>query len=101
MSNKRGLMTRKAPTQLELERENGNLRKRCQQLEKRLRRVTRQLNQYEDAVIDEEVEAEVPLIANTEQPITPEEVDEINSMFLTFTLPDGTVKKVKRRDVES
>lgn len=95
MSSKRGPMSRKQPTQLELEKENAELKRDNYQLRKRLKRMVRQLQQYEDLTELKEVLAEE--IPGLNEEIVQEEVQRVNDMFLTFTLPNGQVKQIRKR----
>ena len=94
MSAKRLRLTRKAPTQIELERENAELKRRNQQLEKRLKQAVRQLRRYEDVQSDIQAQLEAE-IADIDRP---EEKKE-DSDHLVFILPDGTIKKIAKRSV--
>lgn len=88
-------MSRKQPTQLELEKENAELKRDNHQLRKRLKRIVRQLQQYEDLTELKEVLAEE--IPGLNEEIVQEEVQRVNDMFLTFTLPNGQVKQIRKR----
>jgi len=92
MSGKSESMSRKRPTQIELERENTDLRKQVQQLRRRLKQIIKQLNKQEDIALDYDVELE--FIAEPERPLEPEIVEDD---FMTFTLPNGRTRRIKKR----
>lgn len=94
MSSKRGSMSRKQPTQIELERENAELKRQKQQLEKRLKRAIRQLRQYEELVDLQSLSEDIP---GLDEQMVQEEVSRVNDLFMTFTLPNGEERRIRKR----
>lgn len=99
MSTKRRVqMSRKQPTQNELEKINSSLKRRVTQLEKQLKRAVRQLQQYEDFNLDLSIDADEEMSALFNKPALTKNTNDDD--FLTFTLSDGTTKTIKKRIVK-
>lgn len=91
-------MSRKRPTQVELERELAEAKRRIQQLEKRLKQALRFVKQSEEIQFDNRVALDLEAEKEfTSMLVTNEEREEEN--YLTFTLPNGTVKRFPKRTV--
>jgi hypothetical protein len=89
-------MTRKSPTQVELERENDDLVKENSSLKKKLKRALKKLKQYEDIQVDVKMaldEEDEQRFEGMLQPPPPPEDEE----YFTFTLPNGVTKRIKKR----
>jgi PleD family two-component response regulator len=90
-------MSRKRPTQVELEQQVSDLKRQVQQLQKRLKQSLRQLRNHEDIELDNRIVFDIEcedefndMLAGRKPELEPEK-------YMTFTLPDGSVKKVLRR----
>lgn len=94
-SDKRDSMSRKKPTQVELERQNSDLKRRVQQLEKRLKQALRQLRDQEDIDYDAQLALDLEQEAAFQDMLsrTPSPVDD----FIEVHLPNGVIKKIRKR----
>jgi uncharacterized protein YlxW (UPF0749 family) len=94
--HRKDTMTRKSPTQVELERENDDLVKENSSLKKKLKRALKKLKQYEDIQVDVKMaldEEDEQRFESMLQPPPPPEDEE----YFTFTLPNGVTKRIKKR----
>lgn len=97
-------MSKKSPTQIELEHKVRELEKELEQSRRKLKRALRQLVKYEDVDLCnqvlqadetvEEIEAEVLTKKETaKREAAKKEADK----YFELTLPNGTIKKIKKR----
>lgn len=92
----RGSMSRKSPTQIELEVENDRLKKENSNLKKKLKRTIKQLNKYEDIQSDIAAALEIEDEARFEDLFKLPEKPTSNE-YIVLTLPNGNEKRIKKR----
>ncbi len=93
----RGSMSRKSPTQIELEAENDRLKKENSNLKKKLKRTIKQLHKYEDIQSDITAALEAEDEARFEDLFKPPEKPTTDD-FIVITLPDGCEKRIRKRN---
>lgn len=92
----RGSMSRKSPTQIELEVENDRLKKENSNLKKKLKRTIKQLNKYEDIQSDIAAALEIEDEARFEDLFKPPEKP-TDDEYIVLTLPNGNEKRIRKR----
>lgn len=92
-------MSRKAPTQRELENENRDLRMEVNALRRRLKQTVRQVQHFDNyldgAEVKREIEAEKDMSLRRKPrdwDSKPEEPE-----YIEFTLPNGDVRRISKR----
>lgn len=96
-SDKRDSMSRKRPTQVELERQNSDLKRRVQQLEKRLKQALRQLRTQEDIDYDAQVALDLEQEASFQDMLAGTPPQDDDQDHIVVHLPNGQVKKIRKR----
>ncbi len=94
---KRDLMSRKRPTQVELERQNSDLKRRVQHLEKRLKQALRQLKSQEEIDYDAQVALDLEAEASFQDMLAGKQETEEDVEYIVFNLPNGSQKRIKKR----
>jgi predicted nucleic acid-binding Zn-ribbon protein len=97
MSFKRDTMTRKRPTQVELEHQVSELKKQVQQLQKRLKQTLRQLRDHEDIAYNAQAALDLEQEVSFQDMLAGHPQPEDDSEYFIITLPNGIVKKLKKR----
>jgi len=90
-------MSRKRPTQVELERECSELKKRVSQLEKRLKQALRWQRDQNDMQVDMHLALDLEQEQAFQDMMVRTPDDDVNAEFIVFTLPNGQVKKIPKR----
>jgi predicted nucleic acid-binding Zn-ribbon protein len=90
-------MSRKQPTQIELERQVSELKKQVQQLQKRLKQALRQLRDQEDIIYNAQVAIDLEQEQSFQDMLVGNPQPEEDTEYFTITLPNGIVKKIRKR----
>lgn len=89
-------MSRKAPTQRELEHENRELRMEVNALRRRLKQSVRQVQNYDNYIDQREVAREMEEMPVRRRPRDPELDERKEPEFMEFTLPNGDIRRIRR-----
>jgi len=95
-------MSRKSPTQVELEKRVRDLEKELELLKRKYKRTLKQLSQFADqdlgVIATLEAEEESKFQKSTQKEDGPKKLEE--EEHFTVTLPDGSEKRIKKRPIK-